>query len=101
MKKYKDFSMDIMGQKWRVKFVPVLVKNEEGEVAGICDFPDKILWISMNQDHEHIIITIFHELFHAYTRRSGIYNATLSHDTEEIIADQFATVIAENFDFKL
>jgi Zn-dependent peptidase ImmA (M78 family) len=101
-KKYNDFKVNILGEDWAVKYVPIVLDPRSmNEACGLCDHPAKTIWICSELDHKMTVITLFHELFHAYTRRSGIYNGMLSHDMEEIICDQFATVIAENFDFKL
>jgi len=100
MKKYKDFEIVVLGEAWQIKYVGTLIKSEQ-EICGLCDNESKIIWICSNQNHKEIVVTIFHELFHAFVRRSGIYNGMLSFDMEEIICDQFGTIIAENFDFKL
>ena len=102
MKKYKDFELEVLGEKWSVIYSPFVADPQTGQAScGLCDFASKSIFISNSLDHQTTVITLIHELFHAYTRRSGIYNGMLSFDMEEIISDQFATVVAENFDFKL
>lgn len=101
-KKYKDFETKIMGEKWEVKFVtPVIDPSNNNEACGLCHYETKTLFINSSLDYLDAVHTLFHELFHAYVRRSGIYNANLSHEMEEIIADQFALVIIENFEFDI
>lgn len=101
-KTYRKFCLDIMGEKWEVKYTHPVVSPSTGDPAcGLCDWPQKTIWIDSELSHEMIVHTLLHELFHAYVRRSGIYNGNLSHELEEILADQFGLIIAENFDFNL
>ena len=98
----ENFKVNILGETWQVKYKTPVINPYTGDMAaGLCDPSTRTIWIEKSLESKMSIITLFHELFHAYTRRSGIYNAQLSHDLEEIVADQFATVIAENFHFEL
>lgn len=49
---------------------------------------------------DELIGVYIHELVHAMCDRIGLHNAQLSHDLEEIIADNIATVMLENFEIK-
>jgi Zn-dependent peptidase ImmA (M78 family) len=101
-KKYKNFKVDILGEKWQIRYSEIVINPADGNPAcGLCEHNTKTIWISLELSEKDTVITLFHELFHAYVRRSGIYNGNLSHEMEEIIADQFGTIIAENFDYKL
>jgi len=95
MRKTKDFEVLIFGEIWTVVF-----EKLEGSLAGLCDGECRTIRINTSIPATMRPITFFHELFHAYIREAGIYNAELSHDLEEVIADQFAKVLTDNFDFK-
>lgn len=100
-KKSEDFKVNILGEIWCIKFRTPIFSSSMEQACGLCDHPAKTIWVDSELDEQTKVITVLHELFHAYTRRSGIYNGMLSFDMEEIISDQFATVLAENFDFKI
>lgn len=98
MKNRKDFTVIVYGEKWKVKYVGSIV--EEGHKAvGVCDAETKIIRIDKSLSDELTAITFFHELFHAYFRRMGMINSDIHSSLEELMADQFATIIAENFSF--
>ena len=44
--------------------------------------------------------TICHEIIHAVVQRCGIYQAGLSHELEEVLAEQISVAIVENFKLK-
>ena len=101
-KNYKNFEVNILGEIWQVVFSDTVIDPSTGNMAvGRCDGQDCTILVLKGMDEKLTIVTFLHELFHAYTRRSGIYNGMLSFDMEEIISDQFATVLAENFNFTL
>jgi len=98
----RNFKLVILGETWDVKFLNEVFDPENGNpVCGTCLFHSKTIEVNKTLEKRLLHITLLHEMFHAYVRRSGIYNGMLSHDMEEIIADQFSTVICENFDFSL
>jgi len=101
MAKYKNFELNIFGEKWKVKFGHPIHDTRGDEVSGLCDFNSKSLLIDDKGNKKYVSITLIHELFHAYVSRCGLNNANISCELEEIIADQFATVLCENFDFKI
>ena len=99
-KKRKNFKINLYGQEWSVEYHSPII--EEGQRAyGLCCPESKTLYIDATLDDEMTAVTFFHELFHAYVRRMGVINASLSSELEELIADQFGQLIAENFDFDL
>lgn len=99
-KQRKDFTVDVYGQEWDIKFkTPVI---EEGVRAyGLCDPFDKTIYIDSTLDDEYTSLTLLHELFHAYFRRMGMINSGVSHEVEEIIAEQFSQLLTENFKFDI
>ena len=100
-KKRKDFSLNVFGEKWDVKYMSPCFIDGFTPVSGYCDHKNKLIAIDYDHDDGYVAETFFHELFHAYMRRMGVINAGISIELEEIIADQFAMLIAENFDFDL
>ena len=97
-KKRKNFKINMYGQEWEVKYLTPII--EEGHRAyGLCCYDSRTIYIDSTLDDELTAVTFFHELFHAYCRRMGMINSSISHEAEELIADQFGQLIAENFDF--
>lgn len=90
--KRENFKVEIFGEMWDVKYVSNI------RHYGYCDKEKKEILINTKYSKKMIVVSLIHELFHAYCSRCGIENA-ISHEVEEILADQFATVMAENFEF--
>ena len=100
MKKRKDFTLDVYGQSYRVKYVDK-VKSPFGDVecCGLCDSETSTIYLNNKMDDSLTSCTVLHELFHAYSRRMGMENSGMSHELEEILADQFGKLLSENFEF--
>ena len=100
IKKRKDFTLDIYGKEFSVAYSSQVFDPTTGdECCGVCIAHEGVILINESMGEELTICTIFHELFHAYARRMGMENSGMSHELEEIIADQFGKLIAENFEF--
>jgi len=100
--KRKDFTLDVYGQEYKVLFVDRVVSPINGhDCCGLCDSEISTIYIFNKMNQELTICTVFHELFHAYSRRMGMENSGMSQELEEIIADQFGKLIAENFNFDI
>jgi len=100
MKKKKDFTLDVYGQEYVVKYVDTVLHPRTGEeCCGVCDNEESTILINKTLSKELTDCTILHELFHAYSRRMGMENSGMSYELEEILADQFGKLLAENFDF--
>lgn len=91
LKKIKSF--DVLGKKVKVIFRDM---NEEG-VCGHFIYGEDLIEINNKLTSETQEITIMHELIHSVFARSGVHNAKISADIEEIICDQVSKVILENF----
>jgi len=101
MRGKSDFTFDVYGQQYSVEFVSkVLDPDGNIEVCGLCDMESSKIYVNNKMNKQLTACTILHELFHAYSRRAGLENSELSSELEELIADQFAKVLTENFDFK-
>lgn len=85
-------SVKIFGQRFKVKVVPL------HGYLGLCDRATNTLYVESNQSEKEIYQTLLHEIGHAVVGRTGIAQA-LSPEVEEIIVENIATAIIENFEF--
>lgn len=90
-KKIKSF--DVLGKKIKVVFRDMTEEN----VCGHYVYNENLIEINTKTTRETQEITLLHELVHAVFFRSGVLNAKISSDLEEVISDQLAKVIIENF----
>lgn len=91
MKKLK--SLNILGKKTKVVY-----KNlDPFAICGRFIIADDLIEVNTKCNAETQAITIIHELCHATLFRSGIPNTNLNEEVEEIICDQIAKTIVENF----
>lgn len=65
--------------------------------AGLYYYGEKKIELDDKLSRSDENITAMHELFHATSDRLGLKNTGLKHEIEEIIVDNFAKVIDENF----
>lgn len=87
--------MDVFGHRYRIKLQKDLIENG---LHGFCDKRKKIIVLDSKLNAE-TIHTLVHELIHAVCGRTGLSQA-ISGETEEIIAENIASVICENFELK-
>ena len=85
--------LKVLGKKVKVKFRDMTEEN----VCGHYVYAENLIEINNKMNLETQQITLIHELIHATFFRAGILNAKVSHDIEEVICDQVAKVITENF----
>lgn len=90
-KKMKSF--DVLGKKIKVIFRDMT----EEAICGHYLYMDNIIEVNTAMNRETQEVTLIHELVHAVMYRSGVTNTKISSDTEEVICDQVAKVITENF----
>lgn len=86
-------SIDVLGKKIKINFRDMTKEN----VCGHYVYESNLIEINSQLNKETQEVTLLHELIHAVFFRSGILNAKVSQDAEEIICDQVAKVIQENF----
>lgn len=89
-------TLKILGDKISVKYKDLNAEN----ICGKYSYDKKTIEINNKLDKSIQDITLIHELIHATIHRAGVNNAQLSADLEEIICDQVAKVITENFILK-
>ena len=86
-------TIDVLGKKVKIVFRDMTVEN----VCGHYVYDKSLIEINNTLSKETQEVTLLHELIHAVFFRSGILNTKVSPDAEEIICDQVAKVIQENF----
>ena len=93
----KKFNLKIFGEIFKVK----VLKMEEG-LAGLCSSRTKEIFISNNnQTKSEALHTLIHEVGHAVCSRTGVRQANFPADLEEILVENIATAITENFNLSL
>lgn len=91
-------SLDVLGQVWKVKYHNPLINPDDGQdVAGYTCFQNDLICISTKVP-AHIDHTLIHEMIHATIQRSSIRQVpSWSIEIEEIVCNNIATVLLENF----
>ena len=87
--------MVIFGQKIRVKKIKGL--GEKQGLAGFYDPFKKEIAIDASLKGDAFMQTLLHELVHAVMDRVGISQTRTSHDVHEMVAENVATALVENF----
>lgn len=90
--------MVIFGKKIRVKRIKDLAKNHG--LAGYFDPHKNIIAIDSELKGNAYMQTMLHECIHATLDRVGVTQTRVSHDAHEMIAENIATAIVENFNLK-
>lgn len=66
---YKNFSFKLAGRTWKVRFeTPVIASEPNVQLCGLCDRDNAVITVQPNLSPDTVIITLYHELYHAYTR---------------------------------
>lgn len=94
----KDFVLDIMGQIFEVQHIDNL--KEEEDAWGLIEEENFIIKIDSSLEGVSYFSTLIHEVGHAICVRGGGRQA-LDSQAEEILVDQFGTVLTENFKIEL
>jgi Zn-dependent peptidase ImmA (M78 family) len=83
--------LNVLGQKVAVKIKPCLNPMNCGEYH----FDTKDIYIDPSAENKFSIYV--HEMVHAIFDRSGLNQTQTSHDVQEILCENIATVLTENF----
>jgi Zn-dependent peptidase ImmA (M78 family) len=89
---------EVYGKKVNVKKVKKLMLTKGA--SGTYHTKSNIIEVDSSLKGEELIHTYIHELIHALCNRLCLENCDLSHDLEEILADNIPTMLLENFDIK-
>lgn len=89
-------SVTVFGHRYKVKAEKDLCRQG---AYGMCDRLKKIIHIDADLKGDPLYHTLIHELGHALFDRIGICQG-ISSDLEEVIVENVATMILENFKIK-
>ena len=97
-------TLNVYGERVKIRTVKNLIEKTGGSPAhgdgavGYYDPSSRTIGLDHRLKGDAKMSTIIHEVFHAYCSRIGIRQMpSWSIDTEERIAEEFATVLIENF----
>lgn len=77
--------------------VPVIKADLSDEnLAGKYDPKTKTIFVEARQNTESFVHSVLHELGHAMLHRTGM-NQSLPGEIEELIVENFATLLIENY----
>ena len=90
----KLMTLNLFGQRWKVYHAKI-----HPDYAGHCYYETCTIEISddIPVSSSFFQVTLVHEILHALFFRMSYRQSGLSHDLEEVMIDQIATAIAENF----
>lgn len=84
-------SFSVFGAKYKISQEKCPTFNGE-EVDGLCDFINKKIILRRGQADREKLETLFHELFHAALKETGI-SLILHHKIEEMIVDNLSRLV--------
>lgn len=84
---------NILGMKVKVKYADLNKEN----LCGKYVYDEKTIYINSTLNKELQKVTLLHEFLHAVFDRAGLTQAKITSDAQEIICDQFAKALTENF----
>lgn len=90
---------DVFGKK--IKIIKVKKLMEQKLACGIYNPRHKTIEVDTALKGDDLLHTYLHEIIHATVDRLGLHNAQLSHDLEEILAENIPMVLIENFNIKV
>ena len=88
----------VFGKKIEVKKVSKLMETRSA--TGVYNLREKSITVDSRLKGDELMHTYMHELIHAMVDRIGLHNCDLSHDLEEILADNILEMLLENFDIR-
>ena len=95
-----QMELDILGYQVKVKKVSALKdKNGVPVDAEYISEPPTIR-IDSKLRGKRYVHALVHEIFHAVTDIVGAHNCQISHDLEEILADNMGRVMGDNFELR-
>jgi len=92
----KPKKLAVFGQTVKIRYVKDLVEKQE--ISG--DYLDGIIRIDADLDSKLMYLTLLHEAIHALFDRLGV-GQVVNGGVEEIICDNIAMLIYENFELEI
>lgn len=89
-------SVSVFGKKIKIKVTDLTAHNAYGLFIPL----ENIIYIHKDLNKEQQFRTLMHELVHAIVSVTGLNQAQLSMDLEEIIAECFSNFMCDTFDIK-
>lgn len=89
---------DVYGKHIEVKKIKKLMLTKGA--SGTYNTKTCTIEVDSSLQKNELIHTYIHELIHALVDRMGLENCDLSHDLEEILADNIPKMLLENFEIK-
>jgi predicted SprT family Zn-dependent metalloprotease len=92
--KKKLMTLNLFGQRWKVYHAKI-----DPQYAGHCYYETNTIEINDEIPQSTTLFqeTLIHELLHALYFRMSYRQSGLSHDLEEVMIDQLAKALTENF----
>ena len=92
-------SVNILGKSCKIKVRKLVIQPGTAiPVEGYFDPALFEIWVTRNADHQFMVATLFHELFHAHCHRVGITQSpSWTLDLEEVMAESLSNFLAETF----
>ncbi len=86
--------LNIFGEKWKVYHGELDPRH-----AGLCEYQKMKLTVSKEIPigSRLFLETLLHEVFHASFERCSYKQSGLPHELEEVMIDQLAKILTENF----
>lgn len=90
----KNTSINVLGRN-----IKVVYKEIDDRYCGLYFNDEGLIEINKKLSKDKAKETLMHEIIHAIFFRSGLDQTGVGHDVQEIICDQVAKVLCENFNF--
>lgn len=92
----KPIVVNVFGCAYAIKYDDLT----KSEACGITDNKNRLILIDKSLTGDDLKHTLLHEYFHAVLYRTSVVQS-LSHELEEVIVDQIATFLVDNYNFDL
>ena len=89
----KPQALNVFGKTYRIEYKPL------EDLDGECHNKKSLIEIDQSLTGSNFTQTLIHEGLHALFYRLG-YNQVIHHDIEELLVDQIATFLVDNFTFE-